>query len=72
MREYVVAFDLFRSRAFEPLLDSFLVHLFLSGLRADIQPILALQQPTDLAAAVSSAVGFADVQVEIVGHYQGN
>jgi hypothetical protein len=72
MCEYVAVFDLLRSRTFEPLPDSFLVHLFLSGLRADIQPILALQQPTDLAAAVSFAIAFADVQIEIVGHCQGN
>ena len=64
IRAYVTQFHLLRSRTSSVLPDDFLLHLFLSNLRADLQPILALQQPKDLASAVSFALSYSDAQVE--------
>ena len=65
-RAYVTAFDRLRSRVTGALPDVFLLHLFMRGLRADLQPSIALQQPADLATACSLAISLADAEMEAV------
>jgi hypothetical protein len=65
-RAYVTAFDRLRSRVSDVLPDGFLMHLFMRGLREDLQPSIALQQPANLATACSLAISLADAQMESV------
>jgi hypothetical protein len=71
IRAYVTQFRLLQSRTSSVFPDDFLLHLFLGNMRADHQPILALQQPQNLDAAISLSLSYSDAQLEITGQICG-